>query len=285
MKRPAFLIVSLALAVSLGGSPAFAQTTITTPAPPMPQITDSPVLPASAATGKVDFAVNLCDSAKWRVFKDGTIHYSIWSGVENDPPNWHTDRNVRWQSGDPSALHQSFTIPPGAYSYEVTATHGHDSSLVYCSLYYYVVVLPGSERHVPGTMYEGMGDPIPLVFIYGLANPDADVAVFRYPTNPTCGSRLAGLRGVPLDVRRDAVGYYADDSYFSSWREHGAVFGVRVTPNGATDSMTFRVVANYPDSVVSIVPTSARLDLTQMLLDSAHHGSANTLLCQPAHGE
>lgn len=249
------------------------------PPPPLVEMTNSPLTPASSNNGTVHFSFKPCDRVGHQTFSNGLVHYSIWSNAANWTPNWGMNQNVVWKTTEPSAMQRSYSVPPGAYSYEVTAMHGRDSdpSYVFCSQYLYVVVLPGSDRYVTETMYEGLADPIPRVFIYGLASPAFDVSVFRYRSNPECNASLSGVAGTPLDVERDKVGYYASDGYMSFPNEKGAVFGVKVTPKGSTQSRTYRVVADYPDSIVSITPNSARFDVVPSTESS--DSVSDTLLC------
>jgi hypothetical protein len=58
------------------------------------------------------------------------------------------------------------------------------------------------------------------------------------------------------------------------------VFGVEVTPKGSTQTRTFRVAADYPDSIVSITPTSSRFDIGGLM--QSKDGASDVLLCAPA---
>ena len=247
---------------------------------PSPTSTKDKGTSSSSGLGKVEFSFTPCMRAMGLVFSNGSVVYNIWSGADNWLPNWSTGRNLIWRSKSTAAFHQTFSAPPGAYSYEVFANHGQRPSereFVSCSFYYYVVVLPRSVRRISETLYEGTADPIPKVFVYGVAPASADVSVLRYPSNPECGATLQGLNGNLLPVERDAVGYYASDSYLSNDRANRAVFGVKVVQKGSAEPRIFRVVADYPDSIVSIVPTSARLDVTPALTDLK--APSGVLLC------
>ena len=178
----------------------------------------------------------------------------------------------------------SLHIPAGVYSYEVTAEHAANNALdVECSYYDYMVALPKEVRRYAKTMYNGLGDPIPRVYIFGLAPKGTRVSVVHFADKALkCGGRFPDRFGTSMATERTEQGYYASDSLLSAEHETAAVFGVQVNVPGAAEPRTFRVIADYPDSIVALLPTYARFDITLQMLKEAQGVPANVLICEVA---
>jgi hypothetical protein len=131
-------------------------------------------------------------------------------------------------------------------------------------------------------MYDGLGDPIPRVYIFGLAPNSVRVSVVHFSDKAVanCGSSLSLKSSTLPDIEQTNRGYYASDSYLSAENESSAVFGVRVTTSDGI-SRIFRVVANYPDSIVAILPTDRRFDITRTMIEEALHQPGDRLVCLP----
>jgi hypothetical protein len=155
------------------------------------------------------------------------------------------------------------------YSYEVEAVHraAVESTSVFCSSHLYVAALPGSTRRITESLREGLRDPIPRVYVYGMVPKAAQISVVRFDGAPGCGTRIDALPVSRLRTERDATGYYA------------VVLGIRVTMPGHREPRTFPLVTGYPTSVIQERPISARFDLSPTMIDAALNEPADTLLC------
>jgi len=272
------MLVVLAIAILL------AQAGLPSPPPPITSITSSPLSPDSPENATIDFSFKPCSRADGQSFTGGIILYSIWSRDVRSP-GFGVEKKFAWNSNDPKPLHWSVRVPPGVYSYEVEAVHraAVDRMSVFCSSYFYVAALPRSTRRITETMYEGLGDPIPRVYVYGVAPKGSEVSVVRFDGKPDCGDSLTAESETPLAAERDAVGYYASESYVpgdaSTRPIKGVVLGVRVKMPGSNDVRTFRVVTDYPNSIVQDPPISARFDLTSEMIQAAFDRPGNALVC------
>lgn len=239
---------------------------------------DTPPLADSPSFATVEFSLT-CPVAAHRVFSDGAVSYNIWRGDVSNP-DLHVVKTLRWTSRSPKALQWSVRLPSGVYSYEVVAQHGGGNRPIdfVCSSYQYVATLPGATRRVVDTMRQGLGDPVPRVYVYGVAPKAIKISVVRFLKNVSCGSALASAAERPIDLDRDAVGYYASDSYRGAV-EAGAVFGVRVQTAGGM--RTFKTIADYPNAMLA-PPTSVRFDLTPAMLSAASKMPADSMLCIPS---
>ncbi len=240
---------------------------------------DTPLLADSPSAATVEFSL-ACPVAAHRAFSNGTVTYEVWRGDVTNP-SLRIIKTFRWASRNPDALKWSVRLPPGVYSYEVIGQNGGGRQPLdfVCSTYQYVAALPRATRRVVDTMEEGLGDPIPRVYIYGLAPRASKISVVRFLNNVSCGASIATAAEKPIDVKRDAIGYYASDHY-SEKAEAGAVFGIYVQTAGG--ARTFRAVADYPKEML-VPPTSVRLDLTQGMLAAALNKPTGSLLCVPSN--
>jgi hypothetical protein len=260
---------------------ALAQTAATMPTATVP--TDSPPLASSPTDAQINFSFEPCPGANRLGFSNGWVRYSIWGGPDNPVPDLKIQKTFSWNAKTGSGLRWTTHIPPGAYSYEVVADHLSGSVAdLECSYYHYVVALPKDVRHYDETMYDGLKDPIPRVYVFGLAPDKIRVSVvhFRNKALAICGTNLSLRSFFLLQTERTGRGYYASDSYLSAENERDAVFGVRITTRDGR-SRTFRTVANYPDSIVALLPTYRRFDISSTMIQKALHQPADTLVCLP----
>ncbi|HTV91253.1 MAG TPA: hypothetical protein VMG98_00905 [Verrucomicrobiae bacterium] len=240
-----------------------------------PQITDSPRYPTSMPGGTVEFSLAPCVEAKGRVFSDGTVLYSIWNA------KWTMQKSFAWNSSDSSPLHQSFRVPPGAYTYEVSATVGTDSSALACTAHYFVAVLPNTQRKIADTMAEGVSDPIPLTYIYGTLPEGAQVVVVKFNGFPKCGDALASMPSKRIEVERDNVGYYAGVPYPATAESPSgkAAVGIIIRSPGNSESRGILVTALLPENVVALTPNAVRLDITSETMAKMAMRPSSTLFC------
>lgn len=234
-------------------------------------------LPASAQPNEplatVVISIKPCDFQTKHAFSGAKLQYEITT------PNGAlvAASNVSWNSNDPSQLHWTTHIPPGVYRYEIYSDV--NPSDIPCLGGGSFAVLPGASKSIDGGLVGGIGDPLVPLYIYGTAPAGVKVEVIRFDDRPNCGSSVSESEDHPIDVERDGIGYYAEDSSLSgSEAGENAIIGIRVQRATQTPR-TIRLLANYPNENISTPPTGARLDLTAAILDAAYRGRADVLQC------
>jgi hypothetical protein len=227
--------------------------------------------------GTVAFSLAPCIEAKGRVFSDGTVLYSIWN------PTWTMQKSFAWKSSDSGSLHQSFHVPPGAYTYEVYATAGTDPNAIACSAHYFVAVLPNTERRVVSSMSSGVSDPIPLTYVYGTLPKGAHVDVVEFNGFPKCGGGRTSMPSRQIEVERDDVGYYASVEYPYTVQSPPAeaALGIIIRLPGDLDGREILATARLPENIVALTPNAIRLDVTPETLVRIVKASPSTLICLP----
>jgi hypothetical protein len=247
--------------------------------PPYAAATDSPRRPYSAQDATVDFTLKPCPSVKGLAISEGRLEYSIWNGA-NSNSTVSVTKTATWKKGS-EPLRWSVRVPAGAYSYDIDAD-GRDARgrEVECQDFFYLAVLPGATRRIVEMMYDGIGDPMPRVYIYGFAPKGSHISVVRFDESLGCGSSLSNASENQIAVERTADGFYASDTMLPDRSNGNVVMGVRVQMDASGDTRTFRLVTEYPKSILHGSPISARLDVTDEMMQSATE-SPGVLICTP----
>jgi hypothetical protein len=231
----------------------------------------------SNSLGTVEFALKPCPLAISHPFTGGTVTYQIFGdggGITEKFP---------WDSRDSKPLHLTAQLTPGVYTYAVNGRYVSGNQLVVgCQAYWYLAVLPGDTRHIRDQMLDCCGDPIPMIYIDGLVSSAVRIRAVRFDNTPGCDAPLAGLTPTPIDVERNAVGYYAKGSLQPGLNEGKvAVFGIEIQ-RASGESRMLRVMSDYATHDIMVPPKLARMDLTNGLLAAAFAKPSGTLLC-PAY--
>jgi hypothetical protein len=219
--------------------------------------------------GAVELSLKPCAHALSSPFKNGTLTYQIWGD------NANIEKRFPWNSRDSKPLHLAMQLPPGVYTYDVVGSSVAEKQPG-CQAFFYFAVLPGDTRHIDVEMLDCCGDPIPRLYVAGVAPAGINVSVARFETAPSCGAPVTGLTSIPIDLERTAVGYYASDNHLSGEANaRGAVFGLIVARTSG-ETRTIRVTADYPTEFLGAFPKLVRFDLTAAVLSAAF---ADTLYC------
>ena len=187
-------------------------------------------------------------------------------------------KSVVWNSRDTLPLHFATHIPPGVYTYDIQGGIVAGKDLISCQAYYYFAALPGDSRTINDSMIDCCADPIPALFIMGIAPTTVRLSVMRYDVPLECEATLPET-GKLIPVEQTSVGYYATDSSLTAQPTGQHVtFGIGIQRISG-DKRVIRVIADYPKNIVQDKPTVVRLDLTPQLIDSQFRNAAGVLGC------
>ncbi|HEX4014268.1 MAG TPA: hypothetical protein VHX17_10345 [Candidatus Cybelea sp.] len=168
-------------------------------------------------------------------------------------------------------------MPSGFYHYVISAKS--DKNRIGCERQGYLAALSGRPQTLEGALDNGVVDPITQLLFAGILPEGVSATVVRYAGDPPCGSATGTLTSYALLSSAAAKkAYYAFDDAFTAKHIGTVTFGLELHwPGGA--QRTVRLLAQYPNEIISGPPTFRRFDVTKPVSQELLGDSPGVLLC------
>jgi hypothetical protein len=254
-----------------------------------PIASTSPEVTASAVA-HVHFSLAACSSLAGKHLRSADVSYSFapitgdgHAAADRTDAAAAIKGTAPWPNPATSPLQFDVTLPPGFYRYAVDDTNGGAPASgggVVCQYQLYLAALPGKDRTITDTMYNGAGEPITPVLLAGTLPPNVSAFLVRYDGSPACGTPTASLvRHQLLDSQVQSAAYYGYDTKLTAKDgNRGVAFGLELGwPND--ERRVLRILADYPKTIVSGAPTFVRFDITPDVEKRALAQPADKLSC------
>ena len=242
--------------------------------------------PADRSMGSVRFSLLPCKELVQEHIGAVKVSYSFAPTDGNGTANsvktlWDSAINgvAEWPHPLRSSLSLNLSIPPGFYHYSVNAEFlGNKHGL--CQEQLYIAVLPGKKQAITAAMDDGVADPVTMLLLTGLLPEGVRASIVRYDNAPACGAVLDRLVAHPLIYFvSDSGAYYGYDDALTAKNGGAITFGLQLTwPS--RQQRTLRLVADYPDEIISGPPTFKRVDVKNDIAGTLLAQDPRTLLCE-----